>query len=64
MSQDKLDRVLSKVEASRRGVIKAMIAGAAFAVPLATSFTMNGLAQNQALALSGNSSIPPNTNQQ
>jgi hypothetical protein len=56
MSQDKLDKALAKVEASRRGVLKAMIAGAAFVVPLATTFSMNGLRQNQALALSANSS--------
>jgi hypothetical protein len=65
MERDRLDKALAKIEPTRRGAIKGMIAGTAFIVPLVTSFSMNGLALNQALALSlsPNSTLVGNPNQ-
>jgi hypothetical protein len=52
VNSEKIDMLLARVDATRRGVIKGMIAGTAFVVPLVASFSMNGLVPNQALALS------------
>ena len=59
MTPEKIDKVLQKVDATRRGVVKGMIYGTAFVVPLVASFTMNGLTPNQAVALSFTANGPP-----
>ncbi|MCI5073613.1 hypothetical protein [Oricola sp.] len=50
MSDERLDKLLLKVPASRRKVVKGLLIGA-FAAPMVTSFPMDGrLAVDQAMA--------------
>lgn len=44
MSEDKLDKVLEAVEPSRRAILKKMVIGAGFAVPIIVSFSVTELA--------------------
>ena len=53
MSDDKsvaAGNVLSKVEVSRRGFVKSLTIGTAFAVPFIASYSMDGLRVNMANA--------------
>ena len=55
MADDRLDGLLRKVPASRRKVIKGLLIGA-FAVPVGTSFPMDGRLSMDAMAQTGNGS--------
>jgi hypothetical protein len=44
------DSVLEKVEISRRGFVKSLTIGTAFAVPFIASYSMDGLRANIAIA--------------
>ena len=55
MTDDRLDGLLRKVPASRRKVIKGLLIGA-FAVPVVTSFPMDGRLSMDAMAQAGNGS--------
>ena len=55
MTDDRLDGLLRKVPASRRKVIKGLLIGA-FAVPVVTSFPMDGRLSMDAMAQTGNGS--------
>ena len=48
MSDDKLDRVLRTVDPGRRALLKKLVLGAAFAVPIVISFSVKDLANAQA----------------
>jgi hypothetical protein len=54
MSEEKIDSLLKKVDIERRVVLKRLILGTVFAVPVITSFPMDGL-KMYALALNSNS---------
>ena len=55
MTDDRLDGLLRKVPASRRKVIKGLLIGT-FAVPVVTSFPMDGRLSMNAMAQTGNGS--------
>ena len=55
MTDDRLDGLLRKVPASRRKVIKGLLIGA-FAVPVVTSFPMDGRLSMEAMAQVSNGS--------
>ena len=58
MTQDRLDEILGRTHSTRRGMLKAMIAGSAFVVPMVASFSMDGrLTTSQALAQASNSTV-------
>ena len=52
---------LEGVEPSRRTFIKRVAIGAAFATPIISSFSMNGLSMNSAAAASNQSGMAPDT---
>ena len=52
------EQVLSRVAAERRGFVKRLLAGAAFAAPVLATFTMDALAPSSAQAQALNSSAP------
>lgn len=54
-SNERLEKALRKVPASRRAAIKGMVVGAAFVVPYLTSFPMDGRV-SLSRAQSGNAS--------
>lgn len=47
-------RVLQPIDKAKRSSIRKMVLGTAFAVPLVTSFSMDGLSVNQANAYASN----------
>lgn len=53
MTDDRLNSLLHKVPASRRKVVKGLLIGA-FAVPMVTSFPMDGRLSMDAMAQCGN----------
>lgn len=55
MTDDRLNSLLHKVPASRRKVIKGLLIGA-FAVPMVTSFPMDGRLNIEAMAQLSNGS--------
>jgi hypothetical protein len=56
MSQEKLEALLDKVDAGKRGVLSRIILGTAFVDPVVESFPIDGLALSSPLAMSGNAS--------
>jgi hypothetical protein len=55
-SKDSKGSVLEKVEVSRRGFVKSLTIGTAFAVPFIASYSMDGLRVNMAAAGESDSS--------
>lgn len=53
----RLDKSLEAVDAEKRQTLRRLIAGAAFAVPIVTSFSIDGLTVNPAMALPGNLTV-------
>ena len=56
MNDDRLDNLLHKVPVSRRKLVKGLLIGT-FAVPMVTSFPMDGRLSIDAMAQFGNGSI-------
>jgi hypothetical protein len=55
VTKDRLDAILEKSQSTRRGMLKAMMVGSAFVVPMVASFSMDGrLTTSQALAQGSN----------
>ena len=58
MTKDKLDEILAKAQSTRRGMLKGMMVGSAFVVPMVASFSMDGrLTTSQALAQGSNATV-------
>jgi len=54
MSEQKVRELLGKVHATRRDVVRKMIVGAGFSLPIVMSFTMGGVPLHKALADASN----------
>jgi hypothetical protein len=60
VSEEELDReVLERVGMNRRGFIKRVVLGTAFASPVIASFSMSGLSASSAQAQTGNQNQGP-----
>jgi hypothetical protein len=53
----RLDKSLETIDPERRQALRRLVAGAAFAVPLVTSFSIDGLTVNPAMAAIGNLTV-------
>ncbi|MEO8669239.1 MAG: hypothetical protein ABI399_12025 [Bauldia sp.] len=51
---ERVEASLESIDESKRQTLRAMIRGTAFAVPVVTSFAIDGLSVNSALATPGN----------
>lgn len=56
MSEEKLDALLDKVDVEKRAMLKRLILGTAFVVPVVASYPIDGLTIDSALSMSGNAS--------
>ena len=66
MKEQKIDALLEKVDAEKRATLKRLIFGTVFVVPVVTSFPIDGLTIDSALAACTNATIgcgepPPKT---
>jgi hypothetical protein len=55
--ETRLDKSLETVDAAKRQTLRRLIVGAAFAVPVVTSFSIDGLTVNPAMAAPGNLTV-------
>lgn len=58
-AHDGNEKVLNGVQADRRGFVKRILAGAAFAAPVLATFSIDALTARSAQAQGGNTPPPP-----
>ena len=59
--QDRLDTALESIDESKRGALRKLLVGAAFAPPVVASFAVNGMIVTSAQAQSASSNMTNQT---
>ena len=62
MANESIDRILERVDPSKRAFLKRLVVGAAFAAPFVVSFSMDGLSVYDAHAQQGSNTMPSDRN--
>jgi hypothetical protein len=59
MAEERVERILEHVDADKREFLKRVLVGTGFAAPIVASFSMDGLAPNEAFAQGASANLTP-----